>query len=146
MIVLTSNSDYNLWFYLLSYGFATIALITVQMIVNDREDRIEALKGLGKANPFVAFVAVTALLALAGVPPLMGFFGNAIATNPALIVVALLNSGIGIYYYLRTIVVILQKPESENGIEQSEFKTTPLQLIVLGICALALIFGGALLM
>lgn len=152
MIVLTSNSDYNLWFYLLSYGFATIALITVQMIVNDREDRIEALKGLGRANPFVAFVAVTALLALAGVPPLMGFFGkymifvDAITANPALIVVALLNSGIGIYYYLRTIVVILQKPESENGIEQSEFKTTPLQLIVLGICALALIFGGALLM
>ena len=152
LVVLTPMSPVNLWFYLFSYGFATIALITVQMIVNDREDRIEAFKGLGRANPFVAFVAVVALLALAGVPPLMGFFGkylifvDAISQNPALIAVALVNSGIGIYYYLRTIVVILQKPESENAIEQSEFKTAPLQLIVLGICALALIFGGALLM
>lgn len=152
LAVLTPSSASNLWFYLFSYGFATIALITVQLIVNDREDRIEAFKGLGRANPFVAFVAVVSLLALAGVPPLMGFFGkylifvDAISQNPALIVVALLNSGIGIYYYLRVIVVILQKPESENGIEQSEFKTTPLKLIVLGICALALIFGGALLM
>lgn len=152
MAVLTNNGAYNLWYYLFSYGFATIALITVQMIVNDREDRIEAFKGLGRANPFVGFVAVVSLLALAGVPPLMGFFGkylifvDAISQNPALIAVALLNSGIGIYYYLRTVVVILQKPETENGIEQSEFKTTPLQLFVLGACALALIFGGALLM
>lgn len=152
LAVLTESSALNLWFYLFSYGFATIALITVQMIVNDREDRIEAFKGLGRANPFVGFVAVVALLALAGVPPLMGFFGkylifvDAISQNPALIVVALVNSGIGIYYYLRVIIVILQKPESENAIEQSEFKTAPLQLVVLGICALALIFGGALLM
>lgn len=152
MVVLTDNSALNLWYYLFSYGFATIALITVQMIVNDREDRIEAFKGLGRANPFVGFVAVVALLALAGVPPLMGFFGkflifaDAIAQNPALIAVALLNSGIGIFYYLRTVIVILQKPGVDNEIEQSEFKTTPLQLIVLGICVLAMLFGGGLLM
>ncbi len=152
MVVLTDNSALNLWYYLFSYGFATIALITVQMIVNDKGDRIEAFKGLGRTNPYVGFVAVVALLALAGVPPLMGFFGkymifaDAIAANPALIAVALLNSGIAIYYYLRTVILILQNPGVDNEIEQSEFKTTPLQLFVLGICVLALIFGGFILM
>ena len=152
MIVLTSNSASNLWFYLVAYGFSTIALITVQLIVNDREDRIEAFKGLGRSNPFVAFVAVLALLGLAGVPPLMGFFGkylifvDAITTNPALIIVALLNSGIGIYYYLRTVVIILQKPEGDVEIETPSFKATPLQLLVLLVCAIGIIFGGGLLL
>lgn len=151
MIVLTENSAYNLWYYLFSYGFATIAIITVQLIVNDREDRIEAFKGLGRANPFVGFVAVVALLALAGVPPLMGFFGkflvfaDAISANPGLIAVALLNSGIGIYYYLRIAILIMQKPSEDSEIEVSEFKASKAQLFVLTLAIIGLLFGGALL-
>lgn len=152
MIVLTENSTFNLWYYLFAYGFATISLITVQMVVNDREDRIEAFKGLGRTNPFVALVAVVALLALAGVPPLMGFFGkflifaDAMAANPALIAVALLNSGIGIYYYLRTVILILQKPDTDVEIAPIQHKVGPLQIIVLVICLIAMLGGGVLLM
>lgn len=151
MIVLTDNSIFNSWFYLTSYGFATIALITVQIIVNDKGDRIEALKGLGRKNPFVGFVAVASLLALAGVPPLMGFFGkflvfiDAIAQEPLLIVIALVNSSIGIYYYLRIVILILQKPE-ENSSTDLSFKPTFLQMLVLGICIIGLIFGGGILL
>lgn len=152
MIVLTENSTFNLWYYLFAYGFATISLITVQMVVNDREDRIEAFKGLGRTNPFVALVAVVALLALAGVPPLMGFFGkflifaDAMAANPALIAVALLNSGIGIYYYLRTVILILQKPDTDVEIAPIQHKVEPLQIFVLVICLIAMLGGGVLLM
>jgi len=152
MIVLTENSQFNLWYYLFAYGFATIALITMQMIVNDREDRIEAFKGLGRTNPFVALVAVVALLALAGVPPLMGFFGkflifaDAMSANPGLIAVALLNSGIGIYYYIRTVILILQKPDSDVEIAPVQHKAAPLQLVVLFICLIAMLGGGVLLM
>lgn len=152
MIVLTENSTFNLWYYLFAYGFASISLITVQMVVNDREDRIEAFKGLGRTNPFVALVAVVALLALAGVPPLMGFFGkflifaDAMAANPALIAVALLNSGIGIYYYLRTVILILQKPDTDVEIAPIQHKVAPLQIFVLVICLIAMLGGGVLLM
>lgn len=150
IITMKDDSAFNLWAYLFSYGFSTIALITVAVIVNDDEDRIEAFKGLSRRNPFTAFVAVLALLSLAGVPPLMGFFGkylvfaDAIRENPALVAVALLNSGIGIYYYLRMVILILQKPEIDAPIIRKH-QTPLLQMIVLAICAIALMFGGNML-
>jgi len=149
--VLSPSSIMNLWYYLFSYGFSTIALITVQMVVNDRADRIEAFRGLSRTRPFIAFVAVIALLALAGIPPLMGFFGkyivfmDAIARNPGLIIVALINAGIGVYYYLRIVILILQKPEDSQTSDIHSVKATATQWCVLSICLLMLIFGGLLL-
>jgi NADH-quinone oxidoreductase subunit N len=153
LVVMTNSSALNLWFYLFSYGFATILLITVQIIINDIGDRIESFKGLAYKNSFLGFSAVVGLLALAGVPPLIGFFGkyiifaDAIWTNPAIVAVALLNSGIGIYYYLRIVIIILQKPSIvDNETNLSTFKVSLLQSIVIIICLIALIFGGLLLL
>lgn len=151
MVALTGNSVYNLWYYLLSYGLATIVLITVLLIVNDDEDRIDSLKGLARTNPFLGVVSVIALLALAGVPPLMGFFGkylifaDAIKINPGLIIVALLNSGIGIYYYIRVVILILQKTDTEPSAYKA-FRPTVLQTLVLLISTLLLLCGGTVLM
>jgi len=151
--VVSPHSFMNLWYYLFSYGFSTIALITVQMIVNDRQDRIEAFRGLARSNPFIGFVAVVALLSLAGIPPLMGFFGkylifmDAIGRNPGLIIVALVNAGIGIYYYLRTIIIVLQKPDESPSVGHvQKLNPTAVQLGVLAICVLMLLFGGLFLL
>ncbi|MCO5260024.1 MAG: NADH-quinone oxidoreductase subunit N [Crocinitomicaceae bacterium] len=149
LIALSDNSTYNAWFYLTSYGFATIALITIQIVVNDKEDRIEAFKGLGRSNPLIGIVAVVSLLALAGVPPLMGFFGkyivfvDAIAQHPLLIVIALINSSIGIYYYLRIVIIFLSKSEEETT---EKFVPSFLQSAVMLICLIGLLFGGVFLM
>jgi len=149
--VVSSNSVMNLWFYLFSYGFSTIALITIQMIINDRQDRIESFRGLGRTRPFIAFVAIIALLALAGIPPLMGFFGkyiifmDAIYQNPGLIIVALVNAAIGIYYYLRVVILILQKPDELLYSDVRSVKVSAIQWCVLSICVLMLIFGALLL-
>lgn len=148
ILTLKPDSNFDAWFYLMAYGFSTVALITVLLIVKDKEDKIEALKGLARKNPLVGFVAILALLSLAGVPPLMGFIGkymvfaSAISTHFWLVAVALLNSGIGIYYYLKTIFVILQKDEEATG----KYPVTMLQSIVLMVCALFLLFGGFLAM
>lgn len=151
LIAVITNSEhtlFNAWYYLFAYGFATIALITILAIVNDRYDNLEALRGVGRKKPFIGFVATLALLGLAGVPPLMGFFGKymifaeAIQQHTLLVVIALVNSAIGIYYYLKAMMVILAKP-SEG--EQEEIHPTILQYIVLLICAVGLLFGGLLL-
>lgn len=150
LIVQSPDSDFNLKAYIFSYGFSTIALITIAIIIHDKEDRIEAWKGLVRRNPVTGFVAIIALLSLAGVPPLMGFFGKflvfseAISTYPWLVAIAILNSGIGIYYYLRLVILVLQKEEADKP-QTPKHKVPALQMIVLVICAAALLFGGNML-
>ncbi len=142
----SSESGSNLLFYLFSYGFSVIALITVAMIINDSEDRLEAFKGLAKRNPVLGFISVLALLSLAGVPPLVGFFGkylvfsSAISEYPTLVIIAIVNSGIGIYYYLKTVITIVSKEELEV---QEKLSVTGIQWFVLAVCALGLLFGGS---
>lgn len=150
LIVQSDNSTFNLWAYLFSYGFSTIALITVALIVNDSEDRIESFRGLIRRNPFTGFVAILGLLSLAGVPPLMGFFGKylvfaeAISSQPWLVIIAIVNSGIGIYYYLRVVILMLQKQDA-NSPQTPRHEVPVLQFIVLIVCAVALLFGGNML-
>lgn len=147
LTILTQNkeSESNLLFYLFSYGFSVVALITVALIINDEEDRLESFKGLLKRNKFLGFVAVLALLSLAGVPPLVGFFGKylvfstAISSYPVLVIIAIINSGIGIFYYLKTIMTVVSDEENE---EVTKLSVSGIQLFVLIICILGLLFGG----
>lgn len=138
------GSQFNLLFYLFAYGFSIISLITISMLLNDEEDKIEAFKGLGKRHPFLGFVAILALLSLAGVPPLVGFFGKylvfagAISEFPTLVVIAIINSGIGIYYYLKTIMTVVSK----DDVSEAKIEVTGIQYFVLVVCALGLLLGG----
>lgn len=148
LTILTQNpeSGSNLLFYLFSYGFSVLALITIAMVINDEQDRLEAFRGLAKRNPILGFIAVLALLSLAGVPPLVGFFGKylvfstAISEFPVLVIVAIINSGIGIYYYLKTVMTVVSKESSEDN--QVKLSVTPIQWFVLIVCVLGLLFGG----
>jgi NADH-quinone oxidoreductase subunit N len=141
-----NNNEMNLLFYLFSYGFSVLALITISMILEDKEDRLEAFKGLAKRNPILGFIAVLALLSLAGVPPLVGFFGkylvfsSAFEQYPTLVIIAIANSGIGIYYYLKTVMTVISKEETTET--PATLSITTLQWVVLAACAFGLIFGG----
>jgi NADH-quinone oxidoreductase subunit N len=144
LLNLQAFSTLNLWVYLFGYGTAIISLITISQIVNSENDEIIGFKGLAKRNPFLGFVFILSILSLAGVPPLLGFFGkymvfaSAFATYPWLVVLALAGSGIGVYYYLRLIMTSLDSTE-EN---KSPYKICLAQSIVLVICALATLLGG----
>lgn len=143
------SSVTDLWFYFLSYGFSIVALITVSKMVNDEEDNIEYYKGFARKNPYSGFVLILALLSLAGVPPLAGFFGkylvfsSAFADYPWFVILALVNSGIAIYYYLRMIVTVASTPDDSQDISMQDTKN-PIYLFVLTICAMGLLFGGLL--
>ena len=150
LVMKSDNSNFNLMAYLFAYGFSVIALVTVSLIINDKNDQISSFKGLSRRNPFVGFVAVVALLSMAGIPPLMGFFGKylvfaeAISEHPWLVAIALLNSGIGVYYYLRIVIMTVQRPE-EGLVVGEKHKVPALQWFVLAVCAAAILFGGNLL-
>lgn len=125
----------SLWFYLFSYGFSVVTLIAVGMLVNDNDDQIDSLKGLVKRNPFLAVVGTISVLSMAGIPPTAGFFAKYLVFVSAwhsyswLVIIALLNSAISIFYYLKVIIAMLSKSETE----QENIQLSPLTIAMLVI-------------
>jgi NADH-quinone oxidoreductase subunit N len=109
-------------FYLLAYTFTTIGAFGV--IALTRRAGEEALDvsdyaGLARRHPFLAGAFALFLLSLIGMPPLGGFmakfylFGAAVRSGyVVLAVIAVLNSALAAYYYLRLIVYMyMREPE-----------------------------------
>jgi len=106
-------------FYLLVYSFMTLgafgAVLAAQAGSDAQYDRdkIDSLAGLGWSAPFIGVVLSISLLSLAGLPPLGGFFAKFFVFRTAmesgytgLVIIAALNSVLGLYYYLRIMVVM----------------------------------------
>ncbi|MEN8149355.1 MAG: NADH-quinone oxidoreductase subunit N [Planctomycetota bacterium] len=107
-------------FYILAYTFTNMAVfigIIVFSAAGGREHAIEDYAGLGKRSPLLAFCITVALLSLAGVPPLAGFFGKFYLITSvvqasqveghagllALAAIGAVNVVISMYYYLLVI-------------------------------------------
>lgn len=118
-------------FYLLSYSLMTLGAFALANLLEKNENSnvsIESMAGLAKKRPVMAFCLTIFLLSLAGIPPMLGFFGKfylfTAAIGEGLMWLALwgvINSVISVYYYLRPIVVMYMK---EGDTEMSAF---PLQ-------------------
>lgn len=98
-------------FYLLAYAFTTMAAFAVVILFSRAAggDSLDDYAGLSRRSPLMAASLTVALLSLAGVPPLAGFFGKfmllrSIALDgPAglgLLAAGCVNVVIGLYYYL----------------------------------------------
>jgi len=109
-----------LLFYLVGYLFTTAAAFAVVVLVLrqlDAED-ITNLAGLGQRAPLVAVTMTLAMASLAGVPPLVGFFGKFLLLKAviergttdsayyALAFAALAGVVISLYYYFGVIRAI----------------------------------------
>lgn len=90
----------------------------------DRGD-LEEYRGLGRRYPVLGLSMGVCLLALAGLPPTAGFmakllaFGAAVAAgNIMLAVIAVLNTALAFFYYLRIMMVFYGKEETIRDITQ----------------------------
>ncbi|NUO03057.1 MAG: NADH-quinone oxidoreductase subunit N [Saprospiraceae bacterium] len=120
--------------YTFSYGVATVCAFAVYMVVAQQKPEenttLIAFRGLGHRQPLGAFAMTLALLSMAGIPPLAGFFGKyflfaqAFTDYSWLVIAAVVNSAISIVYYFRVIAEMYFKP-----VEESE--PTPLSLPVI---------------
>ena len=110
----TAGSDRALLFYMLTYSIATICAFGAYITVAEPNDdgSFSAFNGLSKKQPLLAAVLAISMLSLAGIPPTAGFFGKyflftaAFAKYPWLIVLAVINSAISIYYYFKVIIAM----------------------------------------
>jgi len=75
---LTANGTAALLYYLAGYLFTVVAAFTVIALVmrhlNDED--VSALAGLNRRSPLLAATMTLAMMSLAGIPPLAGFFGK----------------------------------------------------------------------
>ena len=100
--------------YLLVYTFTTLGAFGLVVMLR-REgvvgDRIEDFSGLARRSPLAAFAMLVFMLSLAGIPCTAGFigkwwlFGAAVRAHYGwLAVVAVINSAVSLYYYVRLVV------------------------------------------
>lgn len=141
--------------YLLAYlltnlaAFGAVAAFT--RVVGS--DEMPAYYGLSRRSPGLALILLVALLSLAGMPPLGGFvvkvfvFAAAVKANLVwLAVIGVLNSIIGLYYYMTVLkYVYLYRMEGENEHESPIPMTRPykvaLVILTFGILAVGVVFA-----
>jgi NADH-quinone oxidoreductase subunit N len=144
-------------FYLVAYSLTMVAAFGVVGVLSDAEREAEAIedyRGLGRRRPWLAGILTLALLSLAGIPFTAGFIGKFLlveagagASRWALVIVLVLTSALGLFYYLRVIVTMFGRAEPEGSEELAPvspggMRVAPLSATVLGFLALALLFLG----
>jgi NADH-quinone oxidoreductase subunit N len=114
-------------FYLGAYLLTNLAAFSIVILVSNKtgSDEIKDFAALSRRSPYLAVAMMLALLSLAGVPPLAGFFAKFYVFQAAvgaglirLAIIGVLNAIVGLYYYLTIIKVMFvdraEKPEDED--------------------------------
>jgi NADH-quinone oxidoreductase subunit N len=117
-------------FYMLTYAITTLgafAIVTLLAQKNDRRTEFEDYNGIGFRSPVLAFSLSLFMLSLLGLPLTAGFIGKVLVFRPALeagipmltllVVIAVINTAISAYYYLRLIVVMFFRERTTDWLE-----------------------------
>ena len=109
-------------FYLAAYALMTLGAFAVVQVFARRDEeytRIEDYRGIGYRHPLLSVSLTIFLLSLIGIPPTAGFYGKlflfsaAVEENLyALVILAVLASAVGLYYYLQIVVLMFMKEAS----------------------------------
>lgn len=110
-------------YYTAAYSIGSIGTFCILSVVANAKgnDSIDSFNGLGKSNPLMAFVMTVVLLSLAGIPPTAGFFAKYYIFTAAfqsgftgLVLIAILASLIGVYYYFKIIIAMYFKESADE--------------------------------
>lgn len=138
-------------YFLAGYLFTVLCAFTVLAIVAKDNEDITSLGGLSQRSPLMASALTLAMVSLAGIPPLAGFFGKFLLikavlvraeTNPAfywLIGIAILGVLISIYYYFGVIRAIYWTKEPAD---LSPVRVPLLARIAIYACIIGMLFLG----
>ena len=145
-----------LTFYVLVYVVANMAVFTVISAVehNGGSTQMSAYNGLYQTNPKLALLMTLALFSLAGIPPFAGMFSkffvflaavngqNAAPFWPYFVVlVALVNTVVSLYYYLLIVKAMYIKQEANPLPAFATDSATKISLVLCtaGICLFGIV-------
>jgi NADH-quinone oxidoreductase subunit N len=143
-------------FYSLAYACMTIGAFGMVVLLargTVRGDQIDDFTGLAQKSPLAAGVMLLFLLSLTGIPPTAGFVGKfylfAAAVNAGYIwlaLIAVINSAISLFYYMRVVMVMYMRELPPQGIALSRSPALYLALLLAAVVTLILgIFPGPVL-
>jgi NADH-quinone oxidoreductase subunit N len=141
-------------FFLSSYAVTNLgAFIAVIAISNKLDsDEIADYSGMGKRAPVLALALTLCLISLIGMPPAAGFmakfyiFSGAVQNGLLwLVIIAVLNSVISAYYYLRVVKVMwFGEAASEEKVPSSGAPRLALLVCCLGVLVLGIVPGAVM--
>ena len=145
-LLLGALSTNAVFVYATAYSIASIiafaALILVRRETNS--SGFDSFNGLAKKNPLMAFTLTIAMLSLAGIPLTAGFIGKFMVFSIAiseyrigLVILAIINALIGIFYYLKVIVAMYFKEVEREEI----FVPTYYKLVLCFSAAITILLG-----
>lgn len=144
----TAQGMTALVFYLLVYMAANLGAFAVINVIEQKTGkiRIDDYDGLYQTNPKLSFLMTLCLFSLAGIPPFAGFFSKFFVFMAAfnagywvLVLIALVNTVLSLYYYL-LIVKAMYIKKNENPI--ASFRSDGYTKAALVICTLGVVIFG----
>jgi NADH-quinone oxidoreductase subunit N len=135
--------------YMLVYTLMNIAAFGILALVarkNEQRTRMQDFAGLARSNPVLAVSMTVLVFSLAGIPPMAGFMAKFYVFMSAvkaglywLVFAAVLNSAIGIFYYLRfTVSMYMKEPEEKLP----PVKASPALLLAIVVSLIGIILIG----
>ena len=128
--------------FLAGYAVANVAAFAVVVYLRGRTE-LEDYRGLARQRPWCAIVIILALLSFLGLPPLIGFFGKLLLFSSVieggyawLAVVAVINTVVSLFYYLRVIATLVF-PEKQQSVADLGWPAAA-TMIVTGLMVLGL--------
>jgi len=143
-----------LLFFLASYALTNLGAFTAIIAISNKvnSDLIKDYAGMGRRAPLLALALTLCLISLIGMPPAAGFMAKFYIFSGAvqhdllwLVIIAVINSVISAYYYLRVVKVMWTgKPASAAKVPSSGALRVALGLSCLGVLFLGIVPGFAM--
>ncbi len=123
----TTEASSALVFYLAAYTLTTMGVFAILLYIGKRGEAnltLYDMQGLGYRYPLLGAAMVVMMMSLAGLPPTAGFMAKFILFRSVvdagltwLVVIAVLNSLVSVYYYLWVLVrMFMVAPEEDPGV------------------------------
>lgn len=158
LIGLVANNELGVTavvFYLLAYILTNLAAFGIIMAFGKvtGTDEIRAYDGMSRRSPYLGLAMLVAFLSLSGMPPFGGFIAKLLVFAAAiqagwywLVVIGILNSIIGLYYYLTVLKYVYLyrmegEAEADHPIPVSRPFILALVILTLGIVLVGTFFG-----
>ncbi len=133
-------------FYLIAYALMNIGAFAVLVLLEEKGRDLENVSGCGFLYPFLGLMMTIFMFSMVGLPPTAGFMGKFYIFRGALeagylwlVIIAVLNSAVSAYFYLRVLVyMFFEKPVDTGGVLRASSATVTTALVITSVGVLAL--------